>query len=299
MWYAGIIGQECRNYMTKYRLMKKSLLNISLVLSVLMIVPACQQQQQNNQTETENVMEEISLIADEVVYSADSVELKGYLVYEEHQMERRPGIIVVHEWWGHNQYARDRADRLAELGYTAFALDMYGDGVLAEHPDDAGKFAGMIMSNVDLGMARFDAAVEQLRSHPTVDPDRIAAIGYCFGGSVVLSMANTGRDLDAVAAFHSGVQLPVMPGEDLKAKVLVCNGADDPFISPESVTTFKETMDAVGADYKYISYEGAVHSFTSPYADEVGEKFDMPLKYNREADEASWEELQALLDSVF
>jgi dienelactone hydrolase len=188
---------------------------------------------------------------------------------------------------------------LAELGYTALALDMYGDGILAEHPEDAGKFSGMIMNNLDLGMARFDAAMDLLKAHPTVDPEKIAAIGYCFGGSVVLTMANAGRDLDAVAAFHSGVQLPVMPGEDLKAKVLVCNGADDTFISPESVTAFKEAMDAAGADYKYIAYPGAVHGFTSKYADEKGEKYNIPLKYQQEADKASWEELQQLLESVF
>ena len=245
------------------------------------------------------VIEKVSIKGEDIYYSSDTTDLKGYLAYDESHGARRPGVIIVHEWWGHNQYVRERADMLAEMGYTAFALDMYGDGVLAEHPEDAGKFSGMIMSNLDMGMARFDAALEQLKSHPTVDPDKIAAIGYCFGGSVVLTMANSGRDLDAVAAFHSGVQLPIMPGDDLKAKVLVCNGADDPFISPESVTAFKEAMDAANADYKYIAYEGAVHSFTSKYADEYGEKFELPLRYQKEADEASWHELEVLLGSVF
>lgn len=249
--------------------------------------------------EAVEVIEEVSIRGEEVTYSSDTTNLKGYIAYDQNLEGARPGVIIVHEWWGHNQYVRERADMLAELGYTALALDMYGDGILAEHPEDAGKFSGMIMNNLDLGMARFDAAVDQLKAHPTVDPEKIAAIGYCFGGSVALTMANSGRDLHAVAAFHSGVQLPVMPGEDLKAKVLVCNGADDPFIPAESITAFKEALDAAGADYKYVSYPGAVHSFTSKYANEHGEKFDLPLRYQAAADEASWEELQQLLQSVF
>jgi len=272
----------------------------TLLVIGLFIVTACQQKKPPaEEVQEENMIAAISLAAEEVNYSADTTELQGYLVYDENQAGKRPGIIVVHEWWGHNQYVRERADMLAEMGYTALALDMYGEGILAEHPEDAGKFSGMIMNNLDMGMARFDAAMDLLKAHPSVDTERIAAIGYCFGGSVVLTMANSGRDLDAVAAFHSAVQLPVMPGEDLTAKVLVCNGADDPFISAESVTAFKEAMDASGADYKYISYPGAVHSFTSKYADEKGEQFDLPLKYQKEADEASWEELQQLLESVF
>ena len=253
------------------------------------------------QLETSDIAEipAISVVGEEVSYSDDSTELVGYISYDENMESQRPGVIVIHEWWGHNEYVRERADMLAELGYTALALDMYGEGKQAEHPEDAGKFAGMVMSNMDLATARFDAAVELLKAHPSVDSEKIAAIGYCFGGSVALTMANAGKDLDAVAAFHSGVQLPIMPGEDLKAKVLVCNGADDPFVSPESVTAFKEAMDAANADYQYIAYEGAVHSFTSKYADENGEKFELPLKYQKEADEASWDELIALFDSVF
>ena len=283
--------------------MKLSTKQLPYLLLVLILNWSCDnrsnQREKQEAEQVAEVIEEVSIRGEEVSYSADTTQLKGYIAYDESHDGKRPGIIVVHEWWGHNQYVRERADMLAEMGYTAFALDMYGDGILAEHPEDAGKFSGMIMNNLDMGMARFDAALEQLKSHPTVDPDKIAAIGYCFGGSVVLTMANSGRNLDAVAAFHSGVQLPVMPGDDLKAKVLVCNGADDPFISPESVTAFKEAMDAVDANYKYVAYEGAVHSFTSKYADEFGEKFELPLKYQKEADEASWHELEVLLGSVF
>ena len=273
-----------------------------LLFSFTVVISSCSSNSNQGEVkETSNIAEipAISVVGEEITYSDDSTELIGYISYDENYESKRPGVIVIHEWWGHNEYVRERADLLAGLGYTALALDMYGDGKQANHPEDAGKFAGMVMTNMELATSRFDAAVELLKAHPSVDSDKIAAIGYCFGGSVALTMANAGKDLDAVAAFHSGVQLPIMPGDALTAKVLVCNGADDPFVSPESVTAFKEAMDAANADYKYIAYEGAVHSFTSKYADENGEKFELPLKYQKEADEASWDELLALFDSVF
>ncbi len=234
-----------------------------------------------------------------MTYATDSTNLKGYIAYDINVKEKRPGVLIVHEWWGHNNYVRQRADMLAELGYTAMAVDMYGDGKLAEHPDDAGKFARSVINNMPEATARFDAALNLLKSHTTVDNEKIAAIGYCFGGSVVLTMANMGADLDAVAAFHSGVQLPVMPNTKLKAKVLVCNGADDPFINPESVEAFKSALDSINADYKYVSYPGVTHSFTSKEADANGKKFNMPLAYDADADEKSWTSLQELFAEAF
>lgn len=248
---------------------------------------------------TEEVTYEPNYVGKELTYSNDSITMNGYIAFDENATEKRPGVLVVHEWWGHNDYSRHRADMLAELGYTALALDMYGDGKMAEHPEDAGKFAGMVMSNMPSAKSRFMAAMNELKNHPSVDSDKIAAIGYCFGGSVVLTMANAGMDLDAVAAFHSGVGLPIMPNEDLSARVLVCNGADDPFIAPESVKAFKAKMDSLNANYKYIAYEGAKHSFTSKESNANGEKFGLPLEYNAEADEKSWQELQNLLNEVF
>ena len=241
----------------------------------------------------------VKVKGEEVSYATDSTNLKGYIAYNENSTEKRPGVLIVHEWWGHNNYVRQRADMLAELGYTAIAVDMYGDGKLASHPEDAGKFAGSVMSNLPEAKARFNAALEVLKAHTSVDNTKIGAIGYCFGGSVVLTMANSGADLDAVAAFHSGVQLPVMPNDELKAKVLVCNGADDPFISPESITTFKSAMDSIGASYDYIAYSGVKHSFTSKEADANGEKFGLPLAYDADADAKSWASLQALFAEAF
>lgn len=235
----------------------------------------------------------------EVAYATDSTNLKGYIAFDENLSGKRPGILIVHEWWGHNDYVRQRADSLARLGYTALAVDMYGDGKQANHPSDAGKFAGAVFANLPEATARFNAAMNLLQSHESVAADKISAIGYCFGGSVALTMANTGADLDAVAAFHSGVALPVGPNSKLKARVLVCNGADDPFIAPASITAFTSAMDSIGAKYEYISYPGVKHSFTSKEADANGKKFNLPLEYNAEADQKSWASLLALLDAVY
>lgn len=239
-----------------------------------------------------------SVKGEEVSYTVDSTTMKGYIAYP-NDGKKHPGVLVIHEWWGHNAYVRNRADMLARLGYTALALDMYGDGKQAQHPQDARKFAMSVMTNMDLASTRFNKALEVLKNHPATEDSKIAAIGYCFGGSVALTMANMGADLDAVAAFHSGVQLPVMPTKELKATVMVCNGADDPFITKESELIFKAKMDSVGADYQYIAYKGVVHSFTSKAADSLGKKFNMPAAYNQQADEQSWEALQQLLQKAF
>lgn len=271
----------------------------SLILTIAILFFSCSNKSSENKGD-EQAVKEPNIVGVEVSYATDSTEMKGYIVYDESIEGKRPGILVVHEWWGHNNYTRERANMLAELGYTALAIDMYGDGKQAEHPEDAGKFMNQVISNMDEAKARFMKAKETLQNHPSVDADKIAAIGYCFGGSVVLTMANAGVDLDAVAAFHSGLDLPIQPNaETLKVKILVCNGAADPFIPSESVEKFKADMDAVGADYKYISYENAVHAFTSPDADELGKKFDLPLAYDEKADNDSWSELQTLLKSVF
>lgn len=253
---------------------------------------------QTEETETTKVQGP-QINGEEVTYSTTATEMKGYLATDVNKEGKRPGVLVVHEWWGHNDYVRKRADMLAEMGYVAIAVDMYGDGKQAEHPEDAGKFSGQVFENIDEAKARFEAAMETLKAHPDVDQEQIAAIGYCFGGSVVLSMANAGYDLDAVAAFHAGVALPIPPSEEIQAKILVANGADDPFVPEEQVQAYKQAMDAAGADYRYIAYPGAVHAFTSPEATAMGEKFDLPLAYNKEADEQSWDEMKKLFNSVF
>ncbi len=233
---------------------------------------------------------------EEITYTAGGATCTGYLAWDASKTGRRPGVLVVHEWWGHNEYVRRRARMLAELGYTAFALDMYGDGKHATHPDDAGKFAKEVFANMAAGTERFVAARRVLAGHASTDPKHIAAIGYCFGGAIVLGMARAGMDLDAVASFHGNLatETPAKKGA-VKARLLVCHGADDQFIPPEQVAAFKSEMDAAGADYRFIAYPGAMHGFTSKEADANGKQFHLPLAYHQAADEQSWQALRELL----
>jgi dienelactone hydrolase len=235
-----------------------------------------------------------------VDYSVNGVVMKGYLAYDKNIKGKRPGVLVVHEWWGLNDYARKRARMLAKLGYAALAVDMYGDGKQALHPDDAGKFSSELMKNFDVAKSRFIAAMDFLKQQPVVDPGQIAAIGYCFGGGLVLNMARQGVDLKGVASFHGGLTAvkPAQPGS-VKAKILVLHGADDKFTTPEQIEAFKQEMKTAGADYKFISYPGAMHSFTNPDADAYGKKFNLPLAYNAAADKRSWNELKGFLKKIF
>jgi dienelactone hydrolase len=237
----------------------------------------------------------------EIDYRAgDGTVLKGYLVSDDSLAGRRPGVLVVHEWWGHNAYARQRAEMLAGLGYTALAVDMYGGGQQAAHPEDAGKFAGAVRKNLPLMKERFLAALELLRRQPTVDPAQIAAIGYCFGGAVVLEMARAGVDLKGVASFHGslGGGSTARPGL-VKARILVLNGADDSFVTAEQIAAFQQEMTAAKVDYRFINYPGARHGFTNPDADTYAQQFKMPIGYHAEADRASWAELQRFFAEIF
>jgi dienelactone hydrolase len=236
----------------------------------------------------------------EIDYRVGGESFTGYLAWDDAVAGERPGVLVVHEWWGHNAYARRRAEMLAESGYTALALDMYGSGKLAEHPEDAKKFMQAVAGNMDAMKKRFLAAKGILANNPTVDHSRIAAIGYCFGGGVVLNMARAGVDLDGVVSFHGslGTETPAQPGE-VKARVLVLTGADDPFVPKEQVKAFEAEMQAAGVRYDLHSYPGVKHSFTNPQADAFGEKFDMPLAYDEAADKASWARMQTFLKTVF
>ncbi|KAB2879254.1 dienelactone hydrolase family protein [bacterium] len=239
------------------------------------------------------------IASEEVTYSADSVNMKGYVAWDASKQGKRPGVLVVHEWWGHNPYARHRAEMLAELGYVALAVDMYGDGKVADHPKDAGMFAGEVMKRGPGATARFMKAMEILKSNPHVDGSNIAAIGYCFGGSTVLNMARQGLDLKAVVSFHGGLSTgtPAKKGE-VKAKLLVCNGGADKFVPQTDINAFKKEMDDVGVTYTFKSYEGALHGFTNPAADSLAKKFDMAIAYNAAADSASWADMKVFFGEI-
>lgn len=226
--------------------------------------------------------------------------MKGFLAWDDSFKGERPGILVVHEWWGHNEYPRNRAKMLAALGYTALALDMYGDGKTAAHPSDAGALMNAVLENMESGRARFEAAHELLKSHATVDAGNTGAIGYCFGGGVVLHMARMGADLKAVASFHGSLPMASAPGvEQMHTRVVAYNGEADTFISAAAIAAFKAEMEAAEADYDFIQLPGAVHGFSNPGATANGEKFGIPLKYNALADEASWAHMQLVFAEAF
>ena len=244
--------------------------------------------------------DEPNIITEEIQYSAGDTKLNGFLAYDANQEGKRPGSLVVHEWWGHNEYARERTKMLAELGYTAFALDMYGDGKTANHPKDAEKFMMEVINDMPSGVARFNAALDLLKSQATVDPEKIGAIGYCFGGAIVLHMAKIGTDLDGVVSFHGVLGSMHKPeAGSVKAEILVCHGADDPFTPQEQIDGFRKELDDANVSYKFIEYEGATHSFTSPRATKAGEEFNLPLKYNEAADKKSWRDMQDFFNNIF
>jgi dienelactone hydrolase len=236
----------------------------------------------------------------EVEYRSGDTVFKGYLAENPGIKGPRPAVLVVHEWWGHNEYARKRARLLAEMGYTALAVDMYGDGKTANHPDDAGKFAGEVMKNKALGEARFNAALEFVKKQKSVDPARIAAIGYCFGGGVVLHMARQGDDLKAVISYHGSLatDMPAQPGA-VKAKVLVFTGGADVMVPPEQSGAFVTEMQKAGAFLKFVTFPGVKHSFTNPDADRYAKEFNLPLAYDAKADKGSWQETGRFLKEVF
>lgn len=286
--------------------MKKSLLMAAVASAAFLVQcasPSSDSGSESNTAETSDTTqmetEGPSVVGERFSYKTDETEMVGYFAVDESNKEKRPGLLVVHEWWGQNDYVRNRADQLAELGFVAMAVDMYGEGKTADHPDDAMGFSSSVMNNMEESKARFKAAYKALSEHPMVDPDKISAVGYCFGGSVALSMANAGMDLDGVAAFHSGVNLPIPPGDDLSAKLLVQNGAADPMISAEDAASFKKAVNDAGGDLNYISFDGVMHAYTNPGADKLGEVFELPLKYDAEADEKSWETMKSFFGEIY
>ena len=221
-----------------------------------------------------------------VTYSDGEATMKGFLVYDDASQAKRPGLIMVHEWWGITQHMHNQAKKFAEQGYTVLISDMYGDAKTADNPKDAGALSSSVMKNPTVMEQRFKAAREQLAKQASVDPQKIGAVGYCFGGAVVVNMARAGADLAAVAGFHAslGLNTPAPAPGTVKAKVLILNGADDPFVKREQYDTVKKDFDAAKADYRVIEYPGAVHAFTNPEATELGKKFNLPLRYDAKAD---------------
>lgn len=240
-----------------------------------------------------------SIREEPVSYKDGETTMKGFVVYDDSVKRKRPGIILVHEWWGITKHIHNEARRFAEQGYTAFIADMFGDAKTADNPKEAGALAGGVMKNPQTMQSRFNAALETLRKHPTVDAKKIGAAGYCFGGTVVLNMVRAGADLAGVAAFHAGLTMNTPAPKAVKTKILVLNGADDPLIKPDQVEAFKKDMEAAKADYRYINYPGAVHAYTNPEATDKGKQFNMPLAYNPQVDKQAKAEASKFFSAVF
>ncbi|CAN5336224.1 dienelactone hydrolase family protein [soil metagenome] len=232
-----------------------------------------------------------------VEYKVGDTTCRGYLAYDDSTDVKRPGVIVVHEWWGLTDYAKRRAEQLAQLGYVAFCADMFGDGRTTTDPKKALEFVTELGKHPDVAAARSQAAMDELKKQPQLDPSRVAAIGYCFGGSTALNMARAGMDLKGVVSFHGSLATdsPAKKGQ-IKAKLLICHGAADPMVPAEQVQNFEKEMTDAGVDWQLNAYSHAVHAFSNPDADKFGIE---GVGYNAEADRRSWKAMQAFFDEVF
>lgn len=239
-----------------------------------------------------------SIVEEPVQYVADGKTCDGYVTYDSAQKGKRPAILVVHEWWGLTEYPRTRARQLAQLGYIAMAVDMYGDGKTAEDPKTAQELATPFYKDPTLSKSMLDAAIDVLKKYPQTDSTKMAAIGYCYGGFIVLNAAKLGIDLKGVVSFHGGLGGVPVDKKMIKAKILICHGGADPFTNPE-VPEFKKSMDSAGVDYTFISYPGATHAFSNPNATAKGLKYHMPIAYNEAADTASWNDMKAFFKKIF
>lgn len=240
---------------------------------------------------------EAKIVSAEVPYQHHDVTLTGYLAYDDAIEGKRPGVLVVHEWWGLNEYAKKRARQLAGLGYVAFAVDMYGQGKVTSHPQQASEWSQEITANITLWQERAAAGLDVLRKDPRVDPSRIGAVGYCFGGATVQQLAYSGADLQGVASFH-GSPVPVKEGQagQVKAKILILHGASDPLVKDAEIRSYIDAMEKSGLDWHMVIYGGARHSFTNPDADKAGMA---PLKYSASADRRSWEHTTLFFNEAF
>jgi dienelactone hydrolase len=233
-----------------------------------------------------------------VTYYQGDVKLVGYLAYDETVKGPCPAVLVIHEWWGVNDYVKKRADQLASLGYIAFAADIYGNGTVAADPQEAGALAGKFRNgDRKLLRERANAGLQVLLNHPLADKQRIVAIGYCFGGTTVLELARSGAPLAGVVSFHGGLDTPnPADAKNIKARVLVLHGADDPNVPAAQVAAFAEEMRTAKVDWQMIAYGGAVHSFSNPAS---GSDPSKGVAYNEKADKRSWEHMKVFFAEIF
>ncbi|MBP6687365.1 MAG: dienelactone hydrolase family protein [Lacibacter sp.] len=274
--------------------MKRRAVRFLLPALTIIAFAAC-----NNEAKTTTETKEPVLKEENITYTGDSITMNGFVVFDESIEGARPAVLIVPEWWGLNDYAMMRARELAKLGYIAMAIDMYGNGKTADNPDSAGAFATPFYQNPQMAKTRIEAAIAKLKSYSQTDATNIAAIGYCFGGAMVLNTARMGLEVKGVVSFHGNLLGTPLNKDLLKANILVCHGAADPFVPAAEVATFKQQMDSAGITYTFKEYADAVHAFTNPNATAMGEKFKIPIKYNAAADTASWKDMKDFFTSLF
>lgn len=243
-----------------------------------------------------HIVEGPRILGENLQYATGGQTYQGYLAYDANAEEARPAVLVVHEWWGLNDYARTRAKQLAALGFVAFAVDMYGEGHVATHPDEAGKLASQVMNDWPSARAKLEAAMARLAEHSAVDAERIAAIGYCFGGGVVLNMALAGMPIEAAISFHGSPTQATATPQAFEGIVEIHNGAEDPLVAEDALQSMVQTLAAQGADIRVVNYPGATHGFSNPSADSVAAQYSLPLGYDAAADAASWQSALLALD---
>ena len=268
-------------------------------LIVCMLMAACGNNTSNPTAAAPAGGDSSGIKEETISFPADSANLHAFVVYSDSIKGKRPAVIVIPEWWGLNDYPKMRARMLAKLGYVAMALDIYGDGKVAETPDSAMAYAGPFYAHPEKAKARIDASIARLRTYDNVDTAEIGAIGYCFGGGVLLNTARLGDDLKGVVSFHGSLLGTPARKDLLRTKILVCHGNSDKFVTPDMVAAFKKQMDSIGANYTFIGYDSATHAFTNPASTVNGQKFHMPIAYNGKADTASWEAMKTFFSGVF
>jgi dienelactone hydrolase len=269
------------------------------ITPLLLLSVICLTSCNNNNEQKTDKPNKPQLKQENISYKIDSHKMNSYVVYDSAITGKRPAVLVIHEWWGLNEYAKRRTRELAGLGYIAMAVDMYGNAQMGDNPEVAGKLATPFYQNPAMAKAHFEAALNKLKAYKEADTTNIGAIGYCFGGGMLLNFARMGEPLKGIVSFHGSLLGTPADKNLLTSKILVLHGADDKFVPETEVTAFKKQMDSIGAAYIFKSYPAATHAFSNPDATAMGEKFKIPIAYNAAADTASWNEMKTFFTGLF
>ena len=270
-------------------------------IGLVTLFVSCKENKTDSKSKTENQAETTvskDIKTEEAIYNIRGINYKSFVAFSADSDQPKPVVMVIPEWWGLNDYAKNRAKQLAELGYFVMAVDFYGEGKVVDNPEEAEKLASPFYQIPINAKMIFDGARAKVVSYPNADISKIAVIGYCFGGAQALNMARQENDLKGAVSFHGNLETGVR-AKNNKVKILVCNGANDTFVSPEEINAFKKEMDSAKINYTFIDYPNSLHSFTNPASTEVGKKFGMKIAYNKEADEKSWNDMKKFLTDIF